>query len=35
MGTNKTEVLDQRNNVIERVSKEEYFCKCAMDGLNM
>lgn len=34
MGT-EMEVLDQRDNRIETVSKEEYFCKSVMDGLNV
>ena len=34
MGT-KMEVLDQRDGRTETVSKEEYFCKSVMDGLNV
>ena len=34
MGT-KMEVLDQRDDRIETMSREEYFCKSVMDGLNV
>lgn len=34
MGT-RMEVLDQRDDRIETMSKEEYFCKSVMDGLNV
>lgn len=33
MGTDKTEVLEQGNNVL-KMSEEEYFCKYVIDDIN-